>query len=146
MIENKKDPNGWLLHFEFHLFGGKPSVTDSIVHVSKSSAKAYYDLSKWHILTTNFERYIFLDNGKQSEDAKKSRERLLNANRYFNETEGLSMYKCCDMILKIQKEMLSLLSTKNENYGKNFSYFNDLIGFCKAEITNQTSDNTSKKT
>lgn len=142
MIENKKVDDGWFLAFEFHLFGGKLKVVSSATYDSKKIAKDVFLHEEFSLLKINFERYIFLDNGPMSEDAKKSKERLLNANRYFCETEDMSLHKICSMILKLQKEMLSLLSTKNEHYARNFEYLNQLIGFCK-ETINKESDNTT---
>ena len=104
MLENKKVENGWFLSFEFHLFGGKPKSICNLDYPSKAVAKEAFLFEQYSLLKMNFERYIFLDNGPLTEEGKKSKERLLNANRYFCEHTELTIHKICSMILKLQKE------------------------------------------
>jgi len=139
IIKEKEIADMYQLEIEFTLFG-LPAFNDIQVRKTKEGLAAYWADMKHTVLIMNFERFILacrdIAAGEPKDTFVVAMERLHAANKYFCENStNLTTAKVADMIIKVQRHMMSVLpSTKHEDYDKLFMFLNEILKTCKKEV------------
>ena len=140
MVNNivlRPEDSGINMSLEFTFFGTDNIFRDNFIFDTEKQVEDYIYQTKKQTFLRNFCYFIrTLSEHVANDKQVTSINRLQAANKYFNETHGLTLEKICSMVIGIQGHLMAVMpSGKNPEYDKFFGWVNEIIKFCKNETS-----------